>query len=54
MGKRFTMSFMTERGKAGSWEYHGMPLTVEEIVKVLRYWIRDGFTIHHLTIKATK
>ena len=52
MKKKFTMSFLTERGAAGSWEHHGMPLTMEEIIKVLKYWVCDGFTIHHLTIRA--
>ncbi|MDD6017205.1 MAG: hypothetical protein PUC18_13190 [Prevotellaceae bacterium] len=52
MKKKFTMSFLTERGTAGSWEHHGMPLTIEEIIKVLKYWVCDGFTIHHLTIRV--
>lgn len=46
------MRFVTERGKAGSTEIHGMPLTWEEVIKVLNYWVKDGFTIHHLTIRS--
>ncbi len=55
MNKRYIFRFKAiapDKTKSDYSEFCGIPKTLNELIQILSYWINDGYTIQHLTIKG--